>query len=415
MKVLFYILACLVIAVLAGILLGEDPAQVALSVPGYSIQTSMSFFVVLCLALFAVFYFILRFIFGVLDLPKNYWRWKKARSHAKSEHFLSHGYLALAQGNWHVAEKFLTKGAKYSKLPLINYIGAARAAQQQGAIERRDSYLRLAHSEDMATDLAVGVTQAKLQLMEHQTEQAYAILQHLNDEKPGQEQVKLMLLEASSELNDWQQSRVILQDIESKGLMPSDEVRSRQIQIYAKLLSGAAQTGEVNELKETWRDIPKKLKNEFYLLEVYITGRLQFSNTADCEVILRKIIKTNPDQALVRLYGQVEGENPVKQLAFIESLLKMNPTNHVVQLTAGRLYKKAEIWGKARACFENSINISETPEAYYELATLHEMEGNVEDANRIYQAGLKLAAYGNRPALTGDVGNLKSLPPSFID
>lgn len=63
----------------------------------------------------------------------------------------------------------------------------------------------------------------------------------------------------------------------------------------------------------------------------------------------------------------------------------MNSTNHVVQLTAGRLYKRAEIWGKARTCFENSLNINETPEAFYELATLHEMEGNLEDANWVYQ------------------------------
>ncbi|NNE38903.1 MAG: hypothetical protein HKN08_11405, partial [Gammaproteobacteria bacterium] len=399
MKLLFYILACLIIAVLAGILLAEDAAQVVVSIPGYSVQTSMSFFIILSLGLFAIFYFILRFIFGVLDLPKNYRRWKKTRDHAKSEHFLSHGYLALAQGNWPAAEKLLTKGARYSKLPLINYIGAARAAQQQGAIDRRDSYLRLAHSDDVSTDIAVGMTQAKLQLMEHQTEQAYAILQHLDDEKPGQEQVKMMLLEASSELNDWQQSRTILHDIESKGLMPRDEVRSRQIHVHAKLLSSAAQTGDETKLKEAWQSVPKKLKTELYLLEVYITGRLQFPNTSDCEVILRKIIKTNPDHALVRLYGQVEGENPAKQLAFIERLLKMNPANDVVQLTAGRLYKKAEIWGKAKACFENSLDINETPESYYELATLHEMEGNVEDANRIYQKGLKLAAYGARPVL----------------
>ncbi len=415
MKVLFYILACLVIAVLAGIALGEDPAQVVLSIPGYSIQTSMSFFVILSLGLFAVFYVLLRFIFGVLDLPKNYRRWKKARGHAKSEHFLSHGYLALAQGNWNAAEKLLIKGVRYSKLPLINYIGAARAAQQQGAIDRRDSYLRLAHSADASADIAVDMTQAKLQLMEHQTEQAYAILQHIDDEKPGQEQVKLMLLEASSELKDWQQARTILQDMENKGLMSRDEIRSRQIPIFAKLLTNTAQAGDEHKLKETWQDIPKNLRSDLYLLEVYITGRLQFPDTRDCEAMLRKIIKTNPDHGLVRLYGKVEGENPVKQLAFIEKVLKMNSTNHVVQLTAGRLYKRAEIWGKARTCFENSLNINETPEAFYELATLHEMEGNLEDANRVYQKGLKLAAYGQGPLLSGDVEDLKGLPSSYID
>jgi HemY protein len=95
--------------------------------------------------------------------------------------------------------------------------------------------------------------------------------------------------------------------------------------------------------------------------------------------------------------------------------LKMNPTNHVVQLTAGRLYKKAEFWGKARTCFESSLNSQKTPEAYYELATLYEKEGNLKDANRYYQSGLKLAAYGTGRALLANVDDLKHLPYSYID
>jgi HemY protein len=414
-RVLFFLLAGLIVAVFAGILLREDPGQIALSIPGYSIQTSMSFFVLLLLGGFAIFYFILRVLFGMLDFPKKYQRWKKTRAHARSEYFLSHGYLALAQGNWQSAEKYLSKGARYSRLPMVNYLGAARAAQQLGAIERRDSYLRQAHSEDQDSQLAVSITQAKLQLMEKQTEQAFAVLQHLDDEDPGQKQVKLMLLDASSKLQDWQQSKTVLQEIERKGLLPANEVRPRQIQVYANLLKLAAQSGEVNQLKETWQSVPKHLKREFFLLEVYFVGRLQYPDTADCEVMIRRIIKNEPDEVLVKLYGKVRGENPAKQLAFIEKLLKLNPTNHVVQLTAGRLYKNAEIWGKAKACLEQSLHITPTAECYYELAMLCEKEGNVENANRYFQQGLKLAAYGPETVIANESEEIKGLLSSYID
>lgn len=415
MKALFFILAGLVVAVFAGTLLSEDPGQVVLSIPGYSIQTSMSFFVLLLLGSFTILYFILRGLFGMLDFPKNYTRWKKTRAHARSEYFLSRGYLALAQGNWRSAEKYLSKGARYSRLPMVNYLGAARAAQQLGAIDRRDSYLRQAHSEDQDSKLAVSITQAKLQLMEKQTEQAFAVLQHLDDEDPGQKQVKLMLLDASSKLNDWQQSKSVLQEIEKKGLLPASEVRPRQIQVYANLLKLAAQSGDINQLKEAWQAIPKNLKREYFLLEVYIAVRLQYPDTADCEVMIRRIIKNNPDEALVRLYGKVQGENPAKQLAFIESLLKLNPGNHVVQLTAGRLYKKAEIWGKAKACLEQSLHLSPTAECYYELARLCERDGNVENANRYFQQELKLAAYGPGVAIVNESEDNKGLLSSYID
>ena len=73
---------------------------------------------------------------------------------------------------------------------------------------------------------------------------------------------------------------------------------------YANLLKLAAQSGDINQLKETWQSVPKHLKREFFLLEVYIVGRLQYPDTADCEVMIRRIIKNNPDEVLVKLYGK---------------------------------------------------------------------------------------------------------------
>ena len=309
----------------------------------------------------------------------------------------------------------LRKGAKYSRLPMINYIGAARAAQKQGAIDRRDSYLRQAYSEDQGSEYAVGVTRAELQLNQDQTEQAYATLRHIDADKPGQNLVKLMLLEASSELNDWEQSISILQELENKGTLPLEKLRARQLQGYAHILSKASESGNVGDLKEVWHSIPKKLKREFYLLEVYVQARLKFPDTSDCEVMLRRVIKNHPDPALIRLYGLVQGENPAKQLLFMERLLKQQPTDSSAHLTAGRLYKRAELWGNARSCLEKSLQIEPTSEAYYELATLFDSQGDSENANLYFKKGLVLAAKPSSVIKLGGVSNSIPLPDSHID
>jgi uncharacterized protein HemY len=56
------------------------------------------------------------------------------------------------------------------------------------------------------------------------------------------------------------------------------------------------------------------------------------------------------------------------------------------------LYKRQQLWGKARACLENSIKAGPTAEAYYELATMLEQEGDVAEANQYFRQGLALSA-----------------------
>jgi HemY protein len=391
-RLLFYILFALILAVVAGILLKQDASQVIFALSDYSIQITLSFFVLLLFASFFLFYYLIRSLSGMLDIPKNYRRWKKTRGHTKSEYYLTQGNLSLIEGNWVRAEKLLSKGAKYSRLPLINYIGAARAAQNLGALERRDSYLRQAYAEDSASGNAVGLTRAELQLNQQQTEQAYATLQHINNDKPGQNQVNLMMLEASSELNDWHQSLKILQALEKKGAMPVEKIRAKQLHAYANIITTVGGTSTLNELKDIWQTVPKKLKKEFYLLEVYIKARLKFPDTSDCEVMIRRVIRHSSDPVLVRLYGLVNGQNPAKQLSYIELLMKENPGDSNILLTAGTLYKRAELWGKARSCIEKSIALVPTAEAYYELATLFETQGDSENSKTNFQKGLALVA-----------------------
>ena len=63
--------------------------------------------------------------------------------------------------------------------PLINYLGAAKAAQEQGAFERRDNLLQKAYRVAPEADLAIGLTQAELEIEQHQFEHAMATLNHL--------------------------------------------------------------------------------------------------------------------------------------------------------------------------------------------------------------------------------------------
>ena len=381
MKILFGILVTLAVALAVGIFFKNHPGTFVLNYGATTIQASLAFFAAAVILVTVLLSFLLVTVNGMINLPGNYRRWAKHRRNRRSEKYLTRGLMCSLEGDWQQAEQAFRKGAAYSRVPMLNYLGAARAAQQRGDIKQRDHYLRL----------AVGLTQAELQLAGNQTEQAYATLKHLDGGRTGQDQANLMLLQASSELKEWHGVLEILAKLERKKLLRPEEIRAQQLTAYTGLLQLAGKTGDRNRLEEVWKNIPRNLQKELYILEVYINERLRFPGTGDCEELLRNVLKNQWDAAIVRLYGLVKGDDGSKQLAFAERLLKSHARDPILLLTVGRLCRRNSLWGKARTCLEESLAVQPGPEAYQELATLLESQGDHAGAAECYQKGLNLA------------------------
>lgn len=391
MKFLLTILVALLFAAGIGAFAVNDSGYILITVADWTVQTSVVFFVTALLLLFAVLYLCQRGLFRLLNMPADMKRWRSHRQQQLSSKFLTHGLLALVEGRWKDAEKNLIKGAKYSEAPLINYLCAARAAQRLDNIEQRDHYLRLAQAQDTGTKTAIGLTQAELQISQQQNELALATLNHLHEDRSGQNQVKLMLLETHTRLKAWKDVLKILPDIERHKLLPRENILARQLEAWAGLLREAGDAADKNALEHAWQDIPKKLRREFYLLEVYTLEKLRFPDAADCEPLLRKALKRRWDSELVRLYGMVQGTDPAGQLKFAESLLAGHARDPVLLLSLGRLSMRNGLWGKAESYLKESIQIRPVPETYRELAILLEKQGDYAAAASYYQQGLSLA------------------------
>ncbi len=391
MKFLLLSLLALLLAVTIGSLAGSDSGYVMMTIAGWTIQTTATLFVIVLFLGFLLLYFAVRSLVRFVELPKDVQIWQKHRHQRRAEKYLTQGLINMTEGRWKQAERDFCKAAPYSRAPYVNYLCAARAAQELHAVDRRDEYLRLAYHNNPDASLAVGITQAELQLSEHQTEQALATLKHLENKQPGQNQVKQLLLDTYTDLNDWQSVLNIIPSIEKTSLYPREQIQARQLEAYAGLLKEAGAREDKQTLNSIWAKIPRKLKQHFYLIEVYVTERLRFDNTADCELLLKTALKRQWDHMLVRLYGLVVAVDPSKQQATAESWLNNHTRDAVLLLTLGRICLRNELWGKARDYLQDSIDVQANPEAYYEFARLHELEGNREAAAECYEKGLALA------------------------
>ena len=118
--------------------------------------------------------------------------------------------IELSEGRWRQAERDLLRYVEHSDTPLLNYLAAARAGQQQHAYERRDEYLHLAQSSMPSADVAVALTQAELQLAHQQHEQALATLTRLRAIAPRHTYALRLLVRVYQRLEEWEELRKLL-------------------------------------------------------------------------------------------------------------------------------------------------------------------------------------------------------------
>ena len=390
MKYLLLSLLTLFLAIAIGSIIVEDPGYMFLSILGWKIETSAVLFFIILSLVFILVYFLVRSLVRVWQLPEDIRIWKTNKKQYLSEKYITDGLINMAEGNWQEAESKFCKAASNSKNPYIIYLCAARAAQEMNALKKRDEYLRLAHTHNPDATLTIGLTQAELQLNQKQTVQALATLNNLHEKWPEQLRTKQLLLETYTLLNDWQAVIELLCLIEKKNIYTHDIIEDKRINAYVGLLKDAGISGDRKKLNKLWEEIPRKLKHKHILIEAYISERLKFADTVDCEVLLKAAIRRQWDRKLVRLYGFVIAQDSDKQLHTAESWLSTYTHDPALLLTIGRICIRNSLWSKAKEYLQKSIDIKESADVFFQFANLYRDQGDYKQAAVYYEKGLAL-------------------------
>ena len=390
MKYLLLSLLTLFLAIAIGSVVVKDSGYMFLSISGWKIETSAVLFFIILLLVFILVYFLIRGLVRGWQLPKDIRTWKINKKQYLSEKYITDGLVNMTEGNWKEMESKFCKAASNSKNPHIIYLCAARAAQEMNALKKRDEYLRLAHTHNPDAILTIGLTQAELQLNQKQTVQALATLNNLYEKWPEQVRTKQLLLETYTLLKDWQAVIELLCLIEKKNLYTPGVIEDKKINAYAGLLKDAGISGDRKKLNKLWEEIPRKLKHKHHLIEVYISERLKFEDTVDCEVLLKERIKRQWDRKLVRLYGLVIAKDSDKQLHTAESWLSTYTHDPALLLTLGRICIRNSLWSKAKEYLQKSADIQESSDTFFQFANLYQHQGDYKQAVIYYEKGLTL-------------------------
>ncbi len=399
MKTLILALLAFGAAVLITLAVMNDNGYMLLGYGEWTVEGSLAFFLLLNVAAFGLVYAVLRTIAHIWAVPRQVHDWHLRRGTKQSRKLLTQGLVELSEGNWHQAEKDLIRSVGRSETPMLNYLAAARSAQQQSAHERRDQYLQLAHESMPSADVAVGLTQAELQLDHAQLEQALATLKRLQSIAPKHTHVLKLLKELYERLDDWQELSRLLPSLKKHKVIDSEEQQKLEFNIFHHLLTQAAAAEGLGELEQVWKKIPKSLRDSEEVMMVFINHLLNRDRSQRAEKLLQEFIDRHWSEDLVELYGRLEIEDVARQLKAAEFWLQSHPQDSVLLLTLARLCLRHKLWGKARSYFEASIGVAPSTAAYRELGVLMESMGESSKALDCFKSGLKLSSDTPLPEL----------------
>ena len=341
-------------------------------------------------------YAFLYFIVRLIRIPRDVARWRIRRAQRQSRDALYDGLVRLAEGNWVEAESQLIASMRSADMPVLSYLGAACVNQGQGSLEKRDEYLAAAQRAAPQFHLAIGMTQANLQYVAHQSEQALATLTELKRVAPKHKHVLRLLAQLYLELRDWTNLIELIPQLRQQQVMTVREIDALELRAHRELMVLTLPTGSLEPLQKAWNAVPKHLRRHPAFVAIYARHLIQQNEMNAAESLLRQAIGQEWDEALVELYGQARSDQAQEQLEAAEAWLGLYPENAKLLLTLGRLAMNCGLDQKAVGYLERCMNLRGPIEAYREIGALYERLGDKERALNCYRRGTELYAEESR-------------------
>ena len=390
MNKIFLILFILIVSVLIGTQMTKDPGYLLIIYGDTSIETNLWVALIVAIIAFVLIQMIFKLLALIIMSPKKIHMLGNKHKAKRSIYYTSKSLNEILEKRWHSAEKNAIKAIPGSNISAFNYIVAAKAAQQQKALNRRDSYLRQAKQFAPKKQITVELAQIYLQIDAKQWQQALANLQNLYHQNLARKHPIIieLLYRVLTQLENWEQLYKIYPEIHRNHILTKQPLSLLETSIFQGMLKMASNDIDRQKIKDIWKNMPRRLHKSPQLAAIYVEKLMNSDENQEAEHILTACLKSQIDDQLIVLYGKLEPQNPSKHLQLAEKWLKACPDHPGLLLTLGHICIQQQLWGKARRYLEQAQAINKSPQAYALLAKLCEQVGEADQALAYYREGL---------------------------
>jgi HemY protein len=370
----------------------NSAGYVLIGIEQWSVETSLIVFLAGLIALFFALYFGFRLLGWTFRLPKQIKKRVATNKLAISQKALVKGLVDSAEGNWEDAENILIKHASHSGAPLIHYLTAARAAQSRGAFDKRDEYLQFAAEHGDDAEIAVGLTQAELNLSGQQYSEALETLTRLHSINPTQASVLRLLHLTYQQLGDWQALRSLIPSLTTHKVLMETELKLVETEVFSNLLKEAAEQKNRQMLQTLWAEMPLSIKVMRGVAAIYFAAMIDVGAGASIEEELVKNLSANWNETLLVLFGNIQSTDPILQLETAERWLIGHANDAILLMVLGKLSGQRADYVKAQRYLQQSVSLEPNVQSYRLLGDLAITQGDANAASQFYKQGLELAS-----------------------
>jgi len=268
MTKIIIIIMVVLLATVAGVsVLGVDTGYVYIKVRDFNVELSLLLLLMLIFAFTVVVHYLWKFINKTTGLKQEVQQWQAHRDLVQGHKKASEGFIALGEGNYKKAQKYLSKAAKKTDYSLVPLLGAANAAQQRGDEETRDFFLNKALDENPGAKLSLWLTKADHMMSLGKIKDAQFVLDNLGKKVKNNPVALRIQANIFARSSQWEKVLPMIPLLYKKTNLATEEIEQLAQQAYKM---GLLQADSVETLQTRWKQLPKEIRSEQEMVQDYV-------------------------------------------------------------------------------------------------------------------------------------------------
>lgn len=350
----------LMLLVLAGLILGPyisgHQGYVRIETETKVIEMSLVMLVVFFAVAMAVIYLLEWVVTRFLRLSRNSYQWFGQRKRKKAQKQTLEGLMKMSEGDYSKAEKLISKNAKHSDEPVLNFIKAAEAAQQQGDVLSANKHLMEAAKLAGPNSVAVELARTRLLLQQGKLPAARSAVDSLLELAPNNVDALRLAIEIYQQSKAYKALDQVIEQIGQRSFLEDEEYQSlshlADDGILDEILNEDGQEG----LLKWWENQPSRRRRSVYT-RVAVIKRLIESDDHEsaAEISLETLKKFEDEQLelLFKVFTRLQADSNSK-LVKVLNKRKGKAKNHYVDDYAralGYIYAREGLFEQAKPYF----------------------------------------------------------------
>ena len=300
---------------------------------------------------------------------------------------INNAFLAYIKGEFEEMNKWLIKSSMHPQLNFLSHLYAAKLAQFQLDITRRDKCLIKAAEIKPDKQFIVDLFKADLLIQEGNNIEAWNILSQLKDQR-NKKAINLML-DVGIKLKRWDECFELL--LLSKKLKMTE--CSKDFQFYERVVSGVLERFQtpvdLNVLNQFWKKVPKEVTKEEPVFLQYIECLFRLGDKKTAQKLLVDRIKKHESINGAALYLTLDFGDKASQLLLVENSKLEMASHEKALLSLVKITCDLNYWGKARDYCESLLALNSKIDY---LLIMSKILSELDQADRsliFYQKALK--------------------------